>query len=443
MARFRGAPFPVTLAVAVVFVLAALLGGGPSAPAQEPGFRLTVKPGARDYPIALPLPVSDKRVDDEQVKALWGVVRRDLEMSGYFKIIDPDAYLDTSEGVAPGSFPMEPWRKIRAVALAKTRLARTDQGLSADVYVYDVGAGDKVDAKRFIGAESDLRYLGHRIADEILLALTGEPGFFGARLAVVGTRTGNKEIYVMDIDGKGVHAVTRNGSINLSPAWSPDAKDIAWTSYKRGNPDLYLKELATGRTRVLSNRPGINTGAAFSPDGRKIALARSAGGDSDVFVIDATTGADVMQVTRGGGIDVAPDFRPHGRAIAFSSERSGGSQIFMTDFTTGQTTRVTYVGGFNFDPVFSPDGSKIAFVGRRGGFNIFVIDLASKNIVPVTQDQGNNEDPSWSKDGRYLVFSSDRKGRKQIWLSTPDGRHQVPVTENSGGWTQPSWSPQK
>ena len=63
-------------------------------------------------------------------------------------------------------------------------------------------------------------------------------------------------------------------------------------------------------------------------------------------------------------------------------------------------------------------------------------------MSPVTQDQGNNEDPSWSPDGRYLIFSSDRRGKHEIWLSTPDGRHQVPVTTRSGGWTQPTWSPQ-
>lgn len=434
-------PGPLAFFAFLLIALGGLLATA-DAPAQEaPGFQITVKPGDKAYPFALPMPIALRGADDAQVRELRSVLERDLAMTGYFEIIDPDAYLDTTGQVEPGTFPFEPWRKIKSVALAKTRLQRHPDGLAADVYLYDVAVGEKIIAKRFIGDPDDLRYLGHRIADEILLALTGEKGIFGARIAAVGSRTGNKEVYVMDIDGHGVHAVTRNGSINLSPAWSPDGRGIAWTSYKRGNPDLYAKELASGRTRVLSNREGINTGAAYSPDGRYIALARSAGGDSDIYVIDATTGRDVNRITRGGGIDVAPDFSPDGAEIAFSSERSGGSQIFVADLSTGATRRVTFSGTFNFDPVWSPDGQRIAFVGRHGNFDIFVVDADGSNMTRVTQDQGDNEDPSWSDDGRYLVFSSDRRGRKEIWMSTPDGRHQVAITDGHGGWTQPTWAP--
>src|SRR5690606_21372963 len=166
---------------------------------SDPGsalIRIDISPGRKDLPIALPMPVGQ----DATARRIWEVVRRDLEMTGYFSIIDPKAYIDQSGGVGPGSFRYDDWRTIRALALAKSRVAVQEDGrLAADVFVYDVGAGDKISGKRFVGTPDDARYLGHRIADEILRSLTGLEGFFGTRIAAVGNRTGNKEIDVMDI----------------------------------------------------------------------------------------------------------------------------------------------------------------------------------------------------------------------------------------------------
>jgi TolB protein len=422
-------------------LLAALLAMLTAVPAMAQGFVINVGPGSKDFPLGLPKTVSPD--GSAAADELWAVVNRDLDMTGYFRIIDPAAYIDEGTGVEPGSFQLKDWRVIAASGLAKTRVQQKDGMLLADVYIYDVNSGEKISAKRYSGKPGDTRYLGHKIADEVLRALTGETGFFGSRLLTVGSgRGGNKEIFLMDIDGHGVAAVTRNGAINLSPAWSPGGGDIAWTSFKRGNPDIYVKSLRAGRTRVLSNAPGVNTGAAYSPDGSKVAVTRSENGDSDIYILDATSGSVVKRITKGGGIDVGPSWSPDGARLAFASERSGGSQIFVADVATGQATRVSRQGSFNTDPVFSPDGSKLAYVGRDPSFDVFVLDLENGRSVRITEHMGDNEDPSFSPDGKYLIFSSTRGGKSQIWLSTSDGRHQVPVTD-SGGWTQPVWGPQR
>ena len=101
--------------------------------------------------------------------------------------------------------------------------------------------------------------------------------------------------------------------------------------------------------------------------------------------------------------------------------------------------RVSFVGDFNIDPVVSPDGTQVAWVGRaQGGFDIFVADIDGTNAIRITQDAADNEDPTWSPDGRYLVFSSTRTGRSELWISTADGRHQRAITR-TGGWTQPTF----
>ena len=284
---------------------------------------------------------------------------------------------------------------LKASVLVKTRvLPPGDPGcdpsgakLCADVFVYYVVSGDTLLEKRLRADGKNGRYVAHAIANAVIASVTGTPGIFGAQLAAVGSQTGNKEIYVLDIDGRGIANVTRNGSINLSPSWSPDGKSLAWTSYKKSNPDLYVKDLASGATRVLSNKRGINTSPTYDPSGKRIALTRSADGDSDLFVVDAQTGEQLDQLTRGGGIDVSPDYSADGTLLAFASERSGGSQVYVQNLKTGDTKRVTFVGDFNTDPVISPDGTRLAFVGRsQGGFDVYVADMNNHRVQVLTKE---------------------------------------------------------
>jgi TolB protein len=417
--------------------------------AEAQGFIVDV-PGGNDLPLALPKTIAPHGDPENTASTIWETIQRDLELSGYFDLIDPLAYIEQGKGVEPGQFKFDDWRDIKAHILVKTRFIMPGspdcdaQGtqICADVYVYYVISGEKLMSKRFKTSAKNARGAAHEIANAVLISVTGQPGFFGGHIAAVGSQAGNKEVFVMGSDGSEIQRVTRNGSINLSPAWAPAGDRIAWTSYKRGNPDLYMKNLRTGRTRVLSNQRGINVSPDFSPNGRQVALARSENGDTDLFLIDTSTGKEIKRLTRGGGIDVAPNFSPDGSKIAYASERSGGSQIYILDLDGGESTRISFEGGFNTDPVFSSDGSKIAFVGRsQSGFDIFVAELKSGNLHRITQDMGDNEDPTWSPDGRYLLFSSNRTGVSQIWLSTGDGRHQMAITR-SGGWTQPTWMPE-
>jgi TolB protein len=410
----------------------------PNAFAQA-GFVVDV-PGGREVQLAWPKPQTTG-TRAAAAETIWQTVDNDLRQSGYFTLLDPEAAIDPG-GVEPGTFTMESWSKLKASVLVKARVP-DDCGKAStvcvDAWVYYVVNGQVLSANRFRAEEDRPRAVGHALANEVVYAITGTRSSFGARLAAVGRRGGNKEIFLLDSDGEGVTPVTRNGSINLSPAVAPGGGQLAWTSYKKGNPDLYVKNLGNGRARVLSNLDGINASPAFSPDGSLVAMARSNGGNSDIYILDAKTGEQVRRLTENAGIDVSPAFSPDGRKIAFASEQSGGSQVFVADATTGATTRLTMQGSFNTDPVWSPDGTKIAFVGRdTGNFDVFVINADRTGLVRITQNMGDNEDPAWSPDGRYLVFSSTRAGGSQIWMSTADGRHQSPVT-TSGSWSQPTF----
>ncbi len=418
-----------------------------SSPALAQSIRIRVA-GSADVPLAAPKVQLMTETGQGEADQMWDALWVDLTMSGYFKMLDPKGYVEKGKGVEPGAFDFDAWRLLDTTVLVKTRMyglghaACDPEGkrICVDVFVYNADTGDLLSSKQYRGVPRAARYLGHAMANHVIEVTTGSKGWFGSRLTAVSSQSGNKEIYVMDSDGRNVLAVTRNGAINLSPAFSADNNEIAWTSYKKANPDLYVKNLRTGQTRTLSNVKGVNTSPSFSPDGSLVAMSRSVAGESDIFLLDAQTGATVRQLTRGGGIDVSPVFTPDGGTVLFASERGGGAQVYRVPVEGGSAKRLTFVGDFNIDPAISPDGKRFAFVGRsEGGFDVYVADLSGRNVVRLTQGQGDNEDPTWTPDGRYVMFSSTRTGRSELWLSTADGRHQTQVTKG-GGWTQPSWT---
>lgn len=397
-------------------------------------------PGRNKVPIALPTPVGEhpNAVD------FYGVVRRDLELSGWFEVIDNDAYIETENtGIMPGQFNFEDWDVPGAVALGKMGLsAKANDQVRAEVWVYDVPGRRRLGATALTVGAKSWRSLAHRVANEIIYQVTGQKGPFNTRFTYARKTSTGKEIGIVDFDGHGQRQITTNGSINLKPLWNHNGTAVSFTSYREGNPDLYVAELVQGRIRRLSSRLGINVGGSWSPDGKTMALTLAPDGNPDVYLIDPESGRQIKRLTRSGGIDVGPSWSPDGSRIAFVSERSGGAQVYSMNADGTDLKRVTFGGNFNTDPVWSPDGTQIGFVGRNSGhFDIFVVNADGSDMRRLTQDMGDNEDPSWSPDGNYIAFSSTRTGTSQIWMSTVDGQHQAQLSLGKGGFLNPNWSP--
>ncbi len=140
-----------------------------------------------------------------------------------------------------------------------------------DTPVRPDGAGPAPDrvtqVRRRAAADQPGRRLAHKIADEIVLQFTGEKGVADTKISLRRRAGRRKEIVVADYDGFGTSPVTRNGSINLSPVWSPDARSIAFTSFMNGYPDLFRLFPFEPRRGVqtLSSFHGINSSPSLEP----------------------------------------------------------------------------------------------------------------------------------------------------------------------------------
>jgi Tol biopolymer transport system component len=100
--------------------------------------------------------------------------------------------------------------------------------------------------------------------------------------------------------------------------------------------------------------------------------------------------------------------------------------------------------GDELEPVWSPDGTRIAFIGDPGGvsFDLYVVNADGTGLRLVLATAiADERDPAWSPDGRRIVFSADFAGTRAIWQVDSDGNHLRRLTTGAGPDRQPVYSP--
>lgn len=383
----------------------------------------------------------DKALKESIKKDLLDAIRYDMRFSGLFSVIDKAAYLeDPSRGITEAETNFRDWRAAGADTLIKGGFLLEGDKLTVEVRFFDCVTEKQVLGKRFAGSFKNPRRIAHFFSDALYEELTGRKGVFATKLLFVSAKSGNKEIYTSDYDGRNSAPVTRNRSINLAPQWSPDGKRILYISYKKGSPSLYTLDLATGRDEPLSAKPGINIGGRFSPDGGKVALTLSGEKSPELFILDINT-KDYKKLTDNYGIDVSPSWSPDGKKLAYVSDTSGNPHVNVLDLQTGNSKRITFSGKYNSSPAWSPDGKLIAFARSDSGrFNIWVVRPDGTGLSQLTFE-GDNRSPSWSPDGRYIVFSSSSRGSSSLQMMRSDGTGVIRLDTGVGGEKAPVWSP--
>ena len=397
---------------------------------------------SRKLNIAVPEFTVVAGTDTALAKLLASVVGNDLTLSGLFSVVAASGAIPANNPAALG----QTWSAFAAAgahAGVHGLLGIRGERLEAEMRLYDLTTPEYrlIAARKFEVAAPQSRRLAHKIADEIVLQFTGEPGVADTKLAYVVGPPGAKEIVVADYDGAAATAVTRNGSINLSPVWSPDARSIAFTSFMNGYPDLFrLFPFERQRpVQTLASFVGINSSPGWSPDGRFLALTLSKDGNPEIYVLTVATGV-LQRLTRHAGIDTEPAWAPTGQQIAFVSDRAGQPRIFVMD-RDGANVRQITTGGFHTQPRWSPKGDSIIYTQRAGTHDLWAISPSGSTPRPLTSGQGDNQGATWAPDGRHLAFQSNRNGRWQVFVMSIDGLTTTRVTQGTTEATSPSWSP--
>src|SRR5579885_1032583 len=385
-----------------------------------------------------------------QAGGITQVLSADLERSGLFKPIDPQAFVDKDPAShIPPNYG--DWRVINAQALITGDATQLPDGrLQVEFRLWDSFAQQQLTGLRYTTTASNWRRIAHIIADAVYKRITGEDGYFDTRIVYIA-ESGPldhriKRLAMMDQDGANNRYLSDGRALVLTPRFSPSTQEITYLSYARGTPRVYLFNIDTGQQEVLGDFPGMTFAPRFSPDGNKLVFSRSQNGASNIFVLDLRT-RHLTRLTDSNAIDTSPCYSPDGSKIVFNSDRGGSQQLYVMGAGGGEAKRISFGTGKYGTPVWSPRGDLIAFTKIDGGsFYIGVMRPDGSGERLLTQGF-LVEGPTWAPNGRVLMyFSQSPSGRgggggsSHLYTIDLTGYNQREVP-TPGDASDPAWSP--
>ena len=416
------------------------------APAQEQDLTLELRgSGVRArVRIALPrMPLSSgmTAAGREAAAQLEKTLVEDLAYSGVFDVQDREilSVLELT-GDRAKDFPM--YRSLGNQVILIGEIREQGSRMVLEARVLDLANFRAVcQGKRYRGSYEQSYRTAHTYADNVVECFAGRPGIALTSLVFASNRSGDKEILIMDYDGRDQRPLSGHRSISMAPAWSPAGDGLAYVSYFSGHPSIYWVDLETGKKSPVVEDEYHNFSPTFSPDGLLVAFTRSVDGNADIFS-KPRLGGTLKRLTRNPRIDANPAWSPSGRELAFTSDRSGTPQIYVMDVDGANVRRVSRAGSNNDGASWHPEGSRIAYAHRHESgnrFDIAVIDLVTLENKILTAGPGSHEAPSYSPDGSRIAFESTRNGSRQIWVIDADAGNLRRLTSEGENYA-PAWS---
>jgi TolB protein len=404
--------------------------------AAQAQFRVEISGvGATQIPIA----IGKFRDEARSPQPLSSIVKADLERSGLFKSLDASAdRLDET-----GRPPLSDWKGKGADALlAGSVIALADGRFDVRYHLWDVLKAKDLGGLSLVVPAGDLRQAAHRIADDIFEKLTGDKGVFATRIAYVSKTGPRHTLTIADADGEGTQAALSSAQPIISPAWSPDGRQLAYVSFEGGKAVVVTQDVSTGRRRVVAGFKGTNSAPAWSPDGKQLVVTLSREGGSQLYVISAE-GDGLRRLTQSAAIDTEATWSPDGASIYFVSDRGGSPQIYRVPSQGGSAQRVTFSGAYNISPSLSPDGRWLSYVGQTdgGAYRIYLMDLSSGN-VKVLSDGRDDESPSFAPNSKQIIYATKAQGRDVLVITSLDGRIKARLPSPAADLREPVWGPQ-
>ncbi len=231
-------------------------------------------------------------------------------------------------------------------------------------------------------------------------------------------------------------------SLNLfrsTANWTPDGKEVIFSSYQEGEPDELWRMVASGESapqRVAIQGEG-GASPVISREGNRLAYVHFTW-NTDILRLPINgrkgEGNEPTPFAASTRSDLAPQYSPDGKRVAFISVRSGTNEVWVCDADGSNPVQVTTMAAtMTGAPRWSPDGQQLVFDStKEGSFDVYSVRADGGAPKRLTDDPADDGVASWSRDGRWIYFASDRSKDWQIWKMPAAGGKAVQVTKKGG-----------
>ena len=349
---------------------------------------------------------------------------------------DPDGYQLTVEGLAlNGQRYLENWPLATSGTQILSRLPTGEDGVTLHGLAVNCDPAD-ASQRTVTLSPPDTAVLAFTI---VCSPDTGQLAF------VVGAAPGIRHIYVINANRSNARRLTDNAFSDEDPAWSPDGRQIAFTTDRDANREIYVVNADGSNPLRLTNNGTADYQPAWSPDGTRIAFVSERAGAPGIFVMSAD-GTNQVRLTSTAAREVDPAWTPDGR-IAFASERDGTpTDVYVMNADGSGVTRLTTGGGAH--PAWSPNGTMLAYstlyCGSYDCYPSIFIATQSATVLVGPERLGPADQPTWSPDGRKIAYSSLACDFYYIECNPSDVRiariDGSDLTLLAAGWS-PAWRP--
>lgn len=212
------------------------------------------------------------------------------------------------------------------------------------------------------------------------------------------------------------------------------------------------------RSDLFEQMHWLRPGMSWSPDGKKLTFSAKAGEMDRLYISDVKKRKLIKDYKLGLDGVYSPAWSPDGKQIAFMGLKGIQSDIYILTLENEKLHRLTRDIFSDMDPNWSPDGTKLVFVSDRkhylnqeplgfrmqdhdyGQKDVYLLDVKSGSVSRITDTEFDEKSPVFSPDGSLLAYISDESGVDNIYIHNPGTDHKYPITNLMTGISQISWS---